>query len=323
MEQTTLGKTSVGIETGKKLVPLESVTTKIICKIFISGKFEQPTSKKLFSNQYNIYDEGTWRIIYSLPARVTIDIKIRMFQYKILNNILFLNQRLYYMKKIDSPLCSLCKREIETVSHLFLKCEQSENLWLSTQKWCNSTLKLPHLSEKVIHLGWLSEQPKWILVNHIILLYKYFIYLKRDDTMRVNFHAISQENEKIKTLSKASEVDKQLFWQMLKGSRVQRKTTCFMENDKLINTSSGILDMWANNFSALGQPTIDPCFNEEFRQHIELSVKQTLDDCLHTLTCSEDLFTYDIVKEVCLGLINGVAGVLTMTTYEHIKFRRA
>ena len=42
---------------------------------------------------------------------------------------------------------------------------------------------------------------------------------------------ISQETEKIKTLCKASEVDEKLFWQMLKGSRVQKKTTCFMEND--------------------------------------------------------------------------------------------
>ena len=113
-----------------------------------------------------------------------------MFQYKILNNILFLNQRLYYMnKKTDSPLCSLCKREVETVSDLFLKCGQSENLWLSTQNWCSSTLKLPHLSETVKHLGWLSDEPNWILINHIIQLYKYFIYLKRDDTTLVNFHA--------------------------------------------------------------------------------------------------------------------------------------
>ena len=104
--------------------------TKIIYKLFISGKSEPQTSKKLFSNQYNIYDEGT-------STRVTIDIKIRMFQYKILHNILFLNQTLYQMKKIDSPLCSLYKREVETVPHLFLKCGQSENLWLSTQKWCN------------------------------------------------------------------------------------------------------------------------------------------------------------------------------------------
>ena len=131
---------------------------------------------------------------------------------------------------------------------------------------------------------------------------------------------IPQENEQIKTLCKASEVDEKLFWQMLKGSTAQRKTTCFIKNDKLINTSSEILDMWASHSSALGKPTIDPCYNEEFRQHIELSVKQTLDDCLHTLTCSEGLFTYDIVTEVCLGLKNGVAGGPDMTTYEHIKF---
>ena len=122
---------------------------------------------------------------------------------------------------------------------------------------------------------------------------------------------ISQENEKIKTSFKASEVDEKLFWQMLKGSRVQRKTTCFIENDKLINTSSEIFDRWASHFSALGKSTIDPCFNEEFRQHIELSVKQTLDDCLHTLTCSEGPFIYEIVKEVCLGLKMVLQGVLT------------
>ena len=78
--------------------------------------------------------------------------------------------------------------------------------------------------------------------------------------------------------------------------------------------------MWASHFSALGKPTIDLCFNDEFRQHIELSVKQTLDDSLHTPTCSEGLFTYDIVNEVCLGLKNGVAWGPDMTTYEHIKF---
>ena len=87
---------------------------------------------------------------------------------------------------------------------------------------------------------------------------------------------IYQEKEKVNTLCKASEVDEKLFWQMLKVSRVQRKTTCFIENDKLINTSSEILDMWASHFAAPGQRAIDPCFNEEFRQHIELSVNKLL-----------------------------------------------
>ena len=65
----------VDIEIDKKLVPLKSVTTNIIFKLFIGGKFEPPTCKKLFSKQYNICDKGTWRTIYSVPALVTIDIK--------------------------------------------------------------------------------------------------------------------------------------------------------------------------------------------------------------------------------------------------------
>ena len=89
-----------------------------------------------------------------------------------------------------------------------------------------------------------------------------------------------------------------------------------IENVKLNDTSSDILSMWASHFSALGQPTIDPCLNEEFRQHIELNVKQTPDDCLYTLTCSEGLFTYDIVIEACLGLKNGVAGGLIQGVYK-------
>ena len=72
VEQTTLLKTFVGIETDKKLVPVKSVTTKIMYKLFISGKFEQPTCKKLFSKQYIIYNEGIRRIIYYLPAQQQI-----------------------------------------------------------------------------------------------------------------------------------------------------------------------------------------------------------------------------------------------------------
>ena len=120
--------------TDKKLVPLKLVTTKIIYKLLSSGKFKPPTCKRLVSIQYNNYDEGTYmlRTIYSMSAHVAIDIKIRMFQYKILNNILFLNQRLYYIKKnkqtTDSSLCSQCKKEVETVPHSFLKDDRAFSL---------------------------------------------------------------------------------------------------------------------------------------------------------------------------------------------------
>ena len=110
-----------------------------------------------------------------------------MFQYKILNNILYLNQRLYHTKLADSPLCSFCKRELETISHLFLRCESSKRLWAEIQKWSSHTVALPQLSEKIIFLGWFSNDPQTNLINHILLLYKYFLYSRRNDRGKVNF----------------------------------------------------------------------------------------------------------------------------------------
>ena len=91
------------------------------------------------------------------------------------------------MKLVASPLCSLCKREFETISLLFLRYESSKRLWAETQKWSSHTITLPQLSEKIVYLGWFSNDPQTILINHILLLYKYFLYSRRNDREKVNF----------------------------------------------------------------------------------------------------------------------------------------
>ena len=59
------------------------------------------------------------KTIYMLPRRVTKDLRLRVFQYKLLNSVLYLNKMLFRFEKIDSPLCSFCKMIGETVLHLF------------------------------------------------------------------------------------------------------------------------------------------------------------------------------------------------------------
>ena len=63
------------------------------------------------------------------------------------------------MNLVESPLCSLCKREVESISHLFLKCEFSTRLWEETQRWCSPAIALPQLTEKTVYLGWFSNNP--------------------------------------------------------------------------------------------------------------------------------------------------------------------
>ena len=59
---------------------------------------------------------------YSLPFTVTIETKIREPQYKVLNNIVFTNERLFKWGLSDSPLCTFCKQEVESFEHIFFYC---------------------------------------------------------------------------------------------------------------------------------------------------------------------------------------------------------
>ena len=65
-----------------------------------------------------------WKTIYMLPCIVTKDSRLRVFQYKLLNNVLYLNKMLFRFGKIDSPVCSFCKMIDETPLHRFYNCSK-------------------------------------------------------------------------------------------------------------------------------------------------------------------------------------------------------
>ena len=60
--------------------------------------------------------------------RVTIGTSLRIFQYKILNNVLHLNEKLLKFKIASSPRCSFCNSENKTTTHLFYSCNQTKSL---------------------------------------------------------------------------------------------------------------------------------------------------------------------------------------------------
>ena len=76
-----------------------------------------------------------WKKVYMLPRQATIESSLRSFQYKILNNILYLNEKLFKFKIVDSPLCTLCKTENESMLHLFCECAVTGNLLGQFKLW--------------------------------------------------------------------------------------------------------------------------------------------------------------------------------------------
>ena len=71
-----------------------------------------------------------------------MDTKIREFQYKVINNILPFNKKLYNWKIKDSSRCDLCDFYPESVEHLFMQCIKSVNLYLQINKGCVLVLNL-------------------------------------------------------------------------------------------------------------------------------------------------------------------------------------
>ena len=99
------------------------------------------------------------------------------------NHILYLNNRLHKFGFVESPLCSLCNREPESILHLFCNCKE-------TQQWCKNHISLPHLTPKLVLLGELdSSNSEFVLKNHLILLFKRFVYRSRVNTIGFNFLA--------------------------------------------------------------------------------------------------------------------------------------
>ena len=111
---------------------------------------------------------------------------MRIFQYKISNNILYLNRQLFRMKLVDSSLCSLCGHCVETVTHLFLSCTVSQGLWDQITKWSSSCIPLPKLTELIIYMGWFQDNSHNISINHIILIFKKFIYIRKESKSQIN-----------------------------------------------------------------------------------------------------------------------------------------
>ena len=107
---------------------LNKLGTKEIYSILIESTDSKPSSQMYYKNIFQ-NSNLDWKTIYMLPRIVTKDSRLQVFQYKLLNNVLYLNKMLFKFGKIYSPLCSFCKMIEETPLHFFYNCIKTKLLW--------------------------------------------------------------------------------------------------------------------------------------------------------------------------------------------------
>ena len=167
------------------------ITSKTAYQILLKSLVRPATAQSSLESSLHLTSVD-WKKICMLPRLTTIESSLRSFQYKILNNVIFLNERLYKFNVVTGPLCSLCKEKNESVSHLFCYCRETRRLWHPLQKWFPDYGNLPHLEPQMIILGiWHDDQPDKILINHMILLFKHYVYLKKEDQNGLSLRGIT------------------------------------------------------------------------------------------------------------------------------------
>ena len=152
----------------------------------LKSSIKTPTSQIFFEKLLN--PSGiNWAIIYMIPQKVTIESSLRVFQYQLLNNAIFLNDRLSKLDPSISPLCSLCQQCPENVLHFFCECQKTQALWHALCDTLNPHISLPILRPITAILGeWNKLEENNVLINHILLLFKKFLYHRRNEPNRLH-----------------------------------------------------------------------------------------------------------------------------------------
>ena len=98
---------------------LNKVSSKEIYLILVDTNTVKPTAQDYLEKFFDS-SEFNWEKIYFLICNITLDTKVRVLQYKVLHNILYVNKMLFKFGKVISPRCSFCKLHDKTIMYLFM-----------------------------------------------------------------------------------------------------------------------------------------------------------------------------------------------------------
>ena len=126
-----------------------------------------------------------------IPQKVMIESSLRIFQYQLLNNAIFLNDRLSKFDLSISHLCSICQQCPENVLHFFRECQKTQALWHALCDTFSPHIGLPTLRSITAILGeWNKLEENNVLINHILLLFKRFLYHRKNEPDRLHIIAL-------------------------------------------------------------------------------------------------------------------------------------
>ena len=152
-------------------------------------KYDKPTCQGYHEKNFDDY-VFNWKLIYRIPRITTFETKSHIFQ--LLNNVLYLNKKLFHFGITSQSKCSSCELYDEIPHHIFYEYTYAQNLWNKLRLCLSEKVTLPILNPQSAIFGFTNVlDHNYLLVNLLLLIFKYNVY----NNSRVN-NTLSFQNLK-------------------------------------------------------------------------------------------------------------------------------
>ena len=139
--------------------------------LLISKKAKLPNAITFLHRDFN-QSEKELQQVFLLPHKVALEPYVRAFQYKVLNRILYTNEKLHKIGFIPNKDCTFRKSGSETLTHLLYHCPFSIAFWRDFEAyWSLVKNEQIQLTLEDIIVG--TKKRPCPLLNYFLLIVKF------------------------------------------------------------------------------------------------------------------------------------------------------
>lgn len=167
-------------------MPLYGKNVKVVYKVLLWTESKTPTAvltwRRMCPQQEHIDSDGMWEHWWQLPYRLTREVRLQSFCYRILNRIIPCNVYLRQIRVKNSEECSFCSNR-DDLYHFFYGCEDTAKFWKGVCKWLrtnSAVITIPrNIAELDFLLGLIDTDEIDFRLNFILMLGKFYVYREK------------------------------------------------------------------------------------------------------------------------------------------------
>ena len=160
--------------------PREAIKSKIFVKTIYQCNICSDLAISLSASKWQkllpeVFDHEVHKSAFTNIYRLTKVTKLRNFQYRLLHNVVFCNDRLFYYKKVPLQQCEWCEYPKQNIVHLLVNCKRSQEIWGYLKEYLHkSGLNVEFSLQNVIYNNVKLQTTH--VVNLVTLITKFYIY---------------------------------------------------------------------------------------------------------------------------------------------------